>query len=51
MEVDADGNMQTSLPSPTPAHEDLAPPLAYFAAQVLAPAIAGEGRDDDNDDL
>ena len=50
-EVDADGNMQTSLPSPTQAHEDLAPPLAYFAAQVLAPAIAGEGRDDDNDDL
>ena len=42
-EVDADGNMQTSLPLPTPAHEDLAPPLAYFAAQVPAPAVAGEG--------
>ena len=42
-EVDADGNMQTSPPSQTPAHEDLAPPLAYFAAQVPAPAVAGEG--------
>ena len=50
-EVDADGNMQTSPPSQTPAHEDLAPPLAYFAAQVPAPAVTGEGRDDDNDDL
>ena len=28
-EVDADGNMQPSLPSPTPVHE-LGPPLAYF---------------------
>ena len=46
--VDADGNMQTSLPSPTPEHEDLAPPLAYSAAEVPAPAATGGGRDDED---
>ena len=49
-EVDADGNMQTPLPSPTPAHEDLAPPLAYSAPEVRAPAATGEGRDDEDED-
>ena len=39
-EVDANGNMQPPLPSPTPSH-DLGPPLAYFEAQVPATAVAG----------
>jgi len=46
--VDADGNMQPPLPSPTPEHEDLAPPLAYSAAEVPAPAATGGGRDDED---
>ena len=45
-EVDADGNMQPSLPSPTPAH-DLGPPLAYFEAQVPATAVAGGGEEEE----
>ena len=49
-EVDADGNMQPSLPSPTPVHE-LGPPLAYFEAQVPAATVARggmwEGTDED----
>ena len=48
-EVDADGNMQPPLPSPTPAH-DLGPPLAYFEAQVPAAAVAGGGQEEDNGD-
>jgi hypothetical protein len=48
-EVDADGNIQPSLPSPTPAH-DLGPPLAYFEAQVLAAAVIGGGQEEDNGD-
>ena len=42
-EVDADGNMQPPLPSPTPAH-DLGPPLAYFEAQIPAAAVARGGQ-------
>ena len=42
-EVDADGNMQPSLPSPMPAH-DLGPPMAYFEAQIPAAAIARGGQ-------
>jgi len=45
-EVDADGNIQPSLPSPTPAH-DLGPPLAYFEAQVPATAVAGGGEEEE----
>jgi len=44
-EVDADGNIQPSLPSPTPAH-DLGPPLAYFEAQVPATAVVGGGQEE-----
>jgi len=45
-EVDADGNIQPSLPSPTPVH-DLGPPLAYFEAQVPATAVAGGGEEEE----
>src|SRR6185312_15077436 len=45
-EVDADGNMQPPLPSPTPAH-DLGPPLAYFEAQVPATAVVGGGEEEE----
>jgi len=45
-EVDADGNIQPSLPSPMPAH-DLGPPLAYFEAQVPATAVAEGGQEEE----
>jgi len=38
-EVDADGNIQPSLPSPMLAH-DLGPPLAYYEAQVPVATVA-----------
>ena len=50
MAVDAEGNMSTPLPSPTPAQEDSTLPPAPPAPEDPVPAAAGGGPGDPGDD-